>query len=70
MRLVVKSSRTKSQSLNTIADDQEMCLFYAYFKHSGRPGTIKFHGLRNDSSIMQANVLSIMPADAGQVTFS
>jgi hypothetical protein len=67
--LVVKSSRTKSQSLNAIADHQQMCLFYADFKHSGEAGTAKFHGSSNDSSIIRANVLSIMPAKAGQVTF-
>jgi hypothetical protein len=46
----------------------EMCLIYADFKHFRGPDTKEFLFSRKVSSIMRAKVLSIMRANAGQVT--
>jgi hypothetical protein len=46
-----------------------MCLIYADFKHMAALFAANRRGLRNDSSIIPAKDLSIMPAKAGQVTF-
>jgi hypothetical protein len=45
-----------------------MCLFHADFKHFLCREAKEFHQYRNDSSIIRAKVLSIMPGDAAQVT--
>jgi hypothetical protein len=44
-----------------------MCRIHADFKHFPDAGTKDF-GLRKVSSIMRAKLLSIMPANAWQVT--
>jgi hypothetical protein len=45
-----------------------MCLIHGDFKHFATPNTKQFRHWRNDSSIMSAKVLSIMRAEARQVT--
>jgi len=45
-----------------------MCLIHADFKHFQWSKTKDFRVCRKDSSIMWAKVLSIMRAEAGQVT--
>ena len=44
-----------------------MCLIHGDFKHFAPAKAINFATSRNDSSIMQAKVLSIMRADAAPV---
>jgi hypothetical protein len=46
-----------------------MCPIYADFKHFMRSNPKNFADLRKVSSIMRAKVLSIMRANAAQVTF-
>jgi hypothetical protein len=45
-----------------------MCLIHRDFKHFRWPRAKDFHRRRKVSSIMSAKLLSIMPANAGQVT--
>jgi hypothetical protein len=45
-----------------------MCPIHADFKHFPAVRTEEFRFRRNDSSIMRAKVLSIMPANPWQVT--
>jgi hypothetical protein len=44
-----------------------MCLIHGDFKHFAAAKAIDFLGLRNNSSIMRAKVLSIMRKDARRV---
>jgi hypothetical protein len=45
-----------------------MCLIHRDFKHFRQARAKDFHGRGKVSSIMSAKLLSIMPANAGQVT--
>jgi len=45
-----------------------MCPIYADFKHLNAQESKQFRRSRNHSSIMRANALSIMRANAGQGT--
>jgi hypothetical protein len=45
-----------------------MCPIHGDFKHFPAAKANDFRFVRNDSSIMRAKLLSIMPAIAGQVT--
>jgi hypothetical protein len=45
-----------------------MCLIHRDFKHFRGAKAKDFHGPGKVSSIMSAKLLSIMPANAGQVT--
>jgi len=47
-----------------------MCLIHRDFKHFTAGKATNFRGQRKVSSIMQAKVLSIMQAEAGQVRTS
>jgi hypothetical protein len=52
------------------AQTYQMCLIHRDFKHLTADKATKFRVLRKVSSIMQAKVLSIMQAEAGQVRTS
>ena len=66
---MVKRSQSNSRDLNESPPAYQMCLIYADFKHLNVQESKQFRPIGNHSSIMRANALSIMRANAGQGTF-
>jgi hypothetical protein len=67
MTRLVKSSQTISRGLDTNATYHEMCLFYADFKRFQAPLGKIFGDPGKVSSIIRANVSSIMRSEANTV---